>query len=305
VAKLSDVPEEDLFKRIERGKNVLFAAREKRVKPARDEKILVAWNGLMLKSFAEAAQGLDREDYRVAAVRCAEFLLNRLEVAGLLLHVFKDGQPRIPGYLDDYACLVDGLLSLYESTFDLRWLGEATRLAALMVDHFQDPDSIGFFMTSRMHESLINRPRDFFDNATPSGNSVAVLALLRLAKFTVDESWERRAWPILKAMAQVTAHQPAAFGNLLCALDFSLAAGPEIAIAGNPEEEATRRLLREVFHRYLPNRVVACGNVAEVRLLDNRPQVSDLPTAYVCRHRVCQTPVTSPEDLAVQLYIAT
>jgi uncharacterized protein YyaL (SSP411 family) len=300
VARLNNISEEDLRERIERGKSTLFADREKRVRPGRDEKILTAWNGLMLRSFAEAARGLDRNDYRTAAVRCAEFLLSKLECTGGLRHSYKDGQARISAFLDDYACLVDGLLSLYEATFNPRWFREAIRLAATMIEQFKDPGGIGFFLTSE-HENLIRRPKEFFDNATPSGNSTAAQALLRLAKFTGDEAWLGPGLSMLKGLAGLVARHPAAFGNLLCVLDFALSDAPEIAIAGDPREDATRALLQEVFRRYLPNKVVACGDDADLHLLKGRVRVSGLPTAYVCRNHVCHAPVTSAAELAAQL----
>lgn len=301
VARLNGISEPELWNRVEHGKRALLAMRADRIRPARDEKILVAWNGLMLKSFAEAAQGLDREDFRAAAVRCAEFLLSRLEQGGRLLHSYKDGQARIPAFLDDYACLVDGLLSLYESTFEPRWLQEATRLAAITVDKFQDRAGAGFFMSSGEHGDLIQRPKEFYDHAQPSGNSAAAHALLRLAKFTRDESWSHPALSLLKALAEVMARHPATFGHLACALDFALSGALEIAIAGDPREEATRTLLREVFHRYLPNKIVVCGDGSELFLLREHVQVSGLPTARICSSHVYQAPVTSAAELASQL----
>jgi hypothetical protein len=301
VARLNNVSEEEFWRRIEFGKKTLLAEREKRLRPARDEKILASWNGLMLRSFAEAAQGLDREDYRAAAVRCAEFLLSRLKRAGRLLHSYNTGGARIDAFLDDYACVADGLLSLYESTFDPRWLREATNLAATLLDQFQDPDGVGLFLTSREHETLIHRSKDFYDNATPSGNSMAVHVLLRLSKFTGEEGWSRPALAILKALARLMAHHPHTFGNLLCALDFSLSDLFEIAIVGDPQEEGARALLQEVFHHYLPNKLVACGKDSEVFLLKDRAQISGCSTAYICRNNACQAPITSPAELAKHL----
>jgi len=301
VARLNQVAEEDLRRWLERGRKTLLAARERRVRPARDEKILAAWNGLMLKSFAEAAQSLDRTEYRTAAVRCAECILSRLVVAGRLQHAFKDGIARIPAYLDDYACLTDALLTLYETTFDVNWLRTAEHFAAVVLDQFQASDSIGFCLTSLEHETVIHRPREFHDNATPSGNSVAAHALLRLAKHTGDSSWERPAMSILQTLAQPMGHHPPAFANLLCALDFALSDGPEIAIAGDPAGEPARNLLREVYRRYLPNRSVACGESDEVGLLRGRKQIAGATAAFVCRGKTCGLPVTNATELAGQL----
>jgi uncharacterized protein YyaL (SSP411 family) len=301
VTTLNDAPANQLGDAMAQGKRILFAERGRRIRPVRDEKILIAWNGLMLRSFAEAARGLDRDDYRAAAVRCGEFLLSRCEPDGRLLHVYKDGQARIGAFLDDYACLADGFVSLYEATFEERWLREATRLASTIFEQFQDPDETGFSQTSKGHEALIARPKDYSDNATPSGNSVAAHALLRLGQFTADEAWSRPALSILQALSRLTAHHPAAFGNLLCVLDFALSDVFEIAIVGDPSEKATQALLGEVFHRYLPNKVVACGMDSELALLKNRREVSGRPTAYICRRHVCQAPVTDAKELAKHL----
>jgi uncharacterized protein YyaL (SSP411 family) len=301
VAQWNRVSEEDLRRWLERGRKTLWAARERRIRPARDEQILVAWNGLMLKSFAEAAQSLDRAEYRTAAVRCAEFILSRLVVAGRLQHVCNDGIARIPAYLDDYACLADALLTLYETTFDARWLRAAASLAATLLDQFRAPDGIGFCLTSREHEPIIHRPREFHDNAAPGGNSVAAHALLRLAKYNAGYAWEGPATSILQALARHMGRHPAAYANLLCALDFALSDGPEIAIAGDPGGEPAQILLREVHRRYLPNKSVACGESDEVVLLRGRKQVAGRPTAFVCRGKTCLEPVTSAAELAGQL----
>jgi uncharacterized protein len=300
VAKLNNLPEQDLSARIEHGRRILFEAREKRIKPGRDEKILVSWNGLMIRSFAEAARGLEREDYSRAAQRCAGFILDRMCVSDRLLHSCKDGRARIEAFLDDYACLIDGLLSLYETTFDARWLREAARLAGVMVDQFLDRVGFGFFLTPD-NRKLIHRPKDFYDNATPAGNSVASYALLRLAKLTGDESWTQPVLPILRSLASRMARHASAFGHLLGALDFALSDAPEIAVVGPPSEAETQGLLREVFRRYLPNKLVACGEDAEVFLLRGRIRISGRSTAYLCRNRVCNAPTTDPADLGRQL----
>jgi hypothetical protein len=298
VARLNKVSEPDFLAIIQGGKQKLFEAREARIKPGRDEKILTAWNGLMLRSFAEAASALEREDYRVIAVRNAEFLLSRLRRDGRLLRSCKDGQARFNGYLDDYACLTDGLLSLYEATFELRWIREASIISEWMVEKFRDPQGKGFYFTSQDHETLIHRPKEFFDNATPSGNSVAVHALLRLWRLTGDSRWSEYAISVLETMAGLMTQQPSAFPNLLCALDFCLMNPKEIAVIGNPVEQQTRSLLREIFRIYLPNKVVACGNDGGMFLLENRAQVNGAATAYVCENFTCRIPVTTPEELA-------
>jgi uncharacterized protein YyaL (SSP411 family) len=300
-ARLNNLSKERLSDNIQRKRKLLFDVREKRPKPGRDEKILTAWNGLMLRSFAEAANALDREDYRRAAVRNGEFLLGNLRQRGTLLRSFKDGRARFNAYLEDYAFLIDALVSLYEATFDPRWIREADSLAELMTAKFWDSRDKSFFFTSDDHESLIHRPKDFYDNATPSGNSAAALALLRLWKLTGNDRWPQYSAGVLERAADVMPRHPSAFPHLLCALDFFLGQPMEIAVVGDPADAKTRELLQEIFHIYLPHKVVACGTGSEPFLLKGRTQVNSQPTAYVCRNFTCSLPVTTPKKLAESL----
>jgi uncharacterized protein len=301
AAKLNNMAEDRLQEIIQCGRRKLFEAREARVKPGRDEKILTAWNGLMLRSFAEACNSLDREDYRRIAVRNAEFLLSKLSSGGKLYRSYKDGQARFNAYLDDYACLVDGLISVYEATFDARWIREAETIADCMVRKFWDPQGGGFFFTSEDHESLIHRPKEYHDNAIPSGNSVAAGSLLRLWKLTGDNRWSQYSVSILQTMADPMQQYPAAFPHLLCALDFYLGRTKEIAIIGNPLEKRAGDILKGLFRLYLPNKVVACGMDGDLFLLKDRLQVNGLPTAYVCENFSCGLPVTDLEGLIARL----
>jgi uncharacterized protein len=298
VAKLNSLTEIELLEIIQRGKQRLFESRETRIKPGRDEKVLTAWNGLMLRSFAEASSSLERDDYRAIAIRNAEFLLSHLRRDGQVLRSYKDGQARFNGYLDDYAFLIDGLLSLYEATFDLRWIRVSWDIAETMIAKFWDPQDRNFYFTSDDHEALIHRPKELFDNAIPAGNSVAAHALLRLWKLTGNARFCEHATAILETMAGVMAQQPSAFLHLLCVLDFYLGHPKEIAIVGNPGEEKTRELLRAVFTVYVPNKVVACGTDGGVFLLENRPQINGAPTAYVCENFTCRLPVSTAKELA-------
>jgi uncharacterized protein YyaL (SSP411 family) len=301
VAGLGKVTEERLLEIIRNGRRKLFDARERRVKPGRDEKILTAWNGLMLRSFAEAANVLDREDYRMAAIRNAEFLLSGLQNGGQLLRSYKDGRARFNAYLEDYAYLLDGLLSLYEASFDPRWIAEAENLADRMIRKFWDSGGDGFYFTSEDHEMLIHRPKEFYDHAVPSGNSVSAHALLRLWKFTGDERWSRYPVSIFKRMSEQVRRQPGAFAHLLCAMDFYFGRPREIAVVGSPAHSDARALLDEVFHGYLPNKVVACGLDSGIFLLKGKRQVDDRATAYVCENFTCKAPVTTAEDLRRRL----
>jgi uncharacterized protein YyaL (SSP411 family) len=297
VAKLCGISEQRLLEILREGKRKLFVARERRIRPGRDDKILTAWNGLMLRSFAEAANALGREDYCEAAVRNAGFLLSELRSNGRLLRSYKDGRARFGAFLEDYACLLDGLLSLYEAVFDPVWISEAENLATEMVRRFWDSSGDGFFFTAADHETLIHRPKEFYDHAVPSGNSVAAGALLKLAKLTGDESWSRYAASIFKRLVDPMRRQPGAFAHLLCALDFYRGQTKEIAVVGEPGKPDARALLDAVFTRYMPNKVVACGTGSELFLLKGKTPVDGRAAAYVCEGHTCKPPVTTPEEL--------
>ncbi|TCJ19853.1 thioredoxin domain-containing protein [Rubrobacter taiwanensis] len=297
----------ELQRRIAAIREKLFEARERRVRPGRDDKILAAWNGMMLRSFAFAARVLDREDYLNAARRNAEFLLQRMRVNGRLRRSYKDGEARLNGYLEDYALVADGLLALYEATFELRWLREARSLADSILKLFWDEERRAFFDTPADHEELVTRPRDIYDNATPSGNSVAVDVLLRLELLLDRREYGDRAREVLEDLSGGMAQVPGGFGHLLGALDFELSEAREIAIIGDPGDGGTKALMDTVYARYLPNRVIA-GRAPddeeaarEVPLLKDRPLLEGKATAYVCVRYACQNPTTDPEELARQL----
>jgi len=307
VARAENVTTEQLSDTLAKGREKLFEAREKRVKPARDEKVLTAWNGLMLASFAEAGIILNRPDYTEVARRNARFVLDNLRKDGLLLRTYKDGQAKLNAYLEDYAFYIDGLLTLFETTGELEWFKEALSLTATMIDEFWDEQEGAFFYTGRSHENLIVRSKDFFDNATPSGNSVAADVLLRLGMLTDSSDYQRRAATILRLTAAALRRYGAGFGRMLCALDFYLGKPKEIAIVGTPGSKDTESLLKTTWASYLPNKVVAlaaAGNTAAtdaISLLRDRPQIEGRATAYVCEQFACKEPVTTPTKLGSQL----
>ena len=304
VADQAQISVDELLTSLERSRVALFAAREQRVKPARDEKILTSWNGLMLRSFAEAARYLDRGDYLQVAVKNAHFLLTSLKQDGRLLRTYKDGHAHLNGYLEDYTFLADGLLALYEASFDSRWFAEARALIDQAIALFADEQNGGFFDTGNDHETLVSRPKDIMDNATPAGNSVAAYVLLRLAAFTGEPPYRERADSYLQPLADIMLQHPQAFGHVLCALDFALSAAKEIALIENPQDSTTQALLHTINARYLPASVLACTSSDKeqtdssiVALLADRPLKDDKPTAYVCQNFTCQAPVTTSEEL--------
>jgi uncharacterized protein YyaL (SSP411 family) len=307
VAAEFGVTAEEVITRVREATRKLFAAREQRVRPGRDDKILTSWNGMMLRAFAEASRALDRPDYREIAVRSATFLLSRLRDGDRLFHTYKDGVAKVTGLLEDYAHLIEGLLALYEATFERRWLDEAVRLTRVMIDEFADEAGIGFYDTGKHHEELITRPREVQDGATPSGNAVAVSVLLRLATMTGNADWQRRAVLALQSMARPMVEHPLGFGRWLSALAGYFGTPREVVIAGARSDPAVDRLAQTVFRRYEPDAIVALADPEEADLpaqfpfLANRPMQHGRATAYVCERFACLPPVTEPVDLLIQL----
>ena len=295
---------------LEAARAKLLAARDQRVRPGRDDKVLTSWNALMLKAFAEAGAALSQPSYLNIARRNAEFILSALAQDGRLLRTWKatadgSGQSKLKGYLEDYAFLVDALLSLYEATFEQRWLSKARSLADTMTELFRDPDKGVFFDTGSDHEQLLVRPRDLFDNAMPSGGSAAATALLRLALFTGDREYERYAVSSLRSVHEYLSTAPSGLANWLCALDFYLSTPKEIVIIGPRQDPATHALLQAASTCYLPNRVIAGADTGQERLesplLEGRGMIDDRPTAFVCENYACELPVTSASALTKQL----
>jgi hypothetical protein len=303
VAASLNVSAERLDEVLARGARILFEQRESRIKPHRDEKILTAWNGLMLASFSEAGAVLERDDYTAAASRNAQFLLTNMRKEGLLLRSWKDGRAKFNGYLEDYAFLIDGLLVLYETTGVFQWFEEALALTNTMIDEFWDDNEGGFFFTGKSHENLIVRSKDYFDNATPSGNSVAADVLQRIALLTDNANFRNRAVTILSQIAEPARRYPTGFGRALCAIDFYLSEPKEIALIRG-EMSDTRKLADEVWKRYLPSKVVAMADPGDSRaaavipLLKDRLLVGNKATAYVCERQSCSAPVTDSAALA-------
>lgn len=302
TAEALKISEAELEETLERGRKRLFAEREKRVKPFRDEKILTAWNGLMTATFAEAGAILESADYLEIARRNADFILENLQSDGYLLRTYKDGRAKLNAYLEDYANFADALVELYQVSGERKYLTEARRLADLMITEFWDEENGGFFFTANNHEQLIVRNKDYYDSATPSGNSVAADVLLKLSKLAGDEKYERLAVTVLRLVAPQIRRSPNGFGRALSALEFYLNPTKEIVIIGGKGNE----LEREVWREYLPDKVVVLsdeeGKDAEIiPLLQARKMIENRPTAYVCRNFTCQKPATNAGELRGQL----
>ncbi|HEX6506488.1 MAG TPA: thioredoxin domain-containing protein, partial [Chloroflexota bacterium] len=279
----------------------LLAVRAHRVPPATDTKILVSWNALAIRALADAGRVFHRPDYLDAARRAADFILAEMLRGGQLVHNYNDGPGTIPGFLDDYAYLIEALLAVYESVFDPRYLADARTLGRLMLERFVDDDGGAFFDTAAEIASLIVRPRSLFDNPIPSGNSSACFALLKLNALTAEDEYLEGAQRVFRAARNLISRAPNVSPYLLSAADFFLSTPAQIAIVGDLDDPATMRLIDTVYDRYLPNAVMAAGEGDGVALLQGRTRVGGQSTAFVCEHFACQLPVTESSELAAQL----
>jgi uncharacterized protein YyaL (SSP411 family) len=317
LAKLYALPTDEIETRLARARQRLLEVRARRAQPARDDKALAAWNGLAIGALADAARlinhGPDVADdgaeqaarYREAAERAADAILaGLLDGDGRLGRSWKDGRATGQGVLEDYADLADGLLALYEATFDERWFTTARALADAILDRFGDLAG-GFYDTAIDHEQLVTRPKDVQDNATPSGGSMSTLVLLRLAALTGESRYREAAERALATTTPYLVRYPTAFALWLQAADFALAPVAEVAIVGDLDAPATRALLDVASAGYMPNRVVAASPLRDgasaVPLLADRVALDGHPTAYVCRNFACRLPVTDPDALREQL----
>ena len=305
-AKLNGITVEELRARLATIKCKLYGERAKRIWPGRDEKILTAWNALMIAAFAQAGSALGVAKYTDAATKAADFVLTNLASrapSGAGFRLFRTcgvGQPaKIAGYLEDYSYLTDALVTLYEATFEPRWLRAAIELADVILKHFADPAG-GFFYTADDHERLIARTKDLHDGSVPSGNAMAVTALLRLTALTGRRDFFTAAERTLKAYRETMADHPAAAGQMLVALDFYNGPVDEVAVIGTRGDAETERVLTALRTKFRPNRVVAFHDPAsgpapaEIALLADKP-MKGVVTTYICRNFACAAPLVGAE----------
>ena len=277
-------------------RRALYEARSRRVWPGLDDKRLTSWNALAIAALADAGAVLGRDDYLEAARACATFLLEQLrEGGGNLLRTYKDGRAHLNAYLEDHAFLLEGLLTLYEASFETRWFTEARALAETMIERFGDPVRGGFYSTSADHEELIARRKEVGDHPIPSGNSSASLGLLRLAALTGERRYEEAGGGAFALFGEPAVDHPDAFAHLLRALDFHLSPTREVAVVG----EELGELAAAVRERPLFHLVLAGGpeGAEQPPLLQGRTAVDGEPAAYVCENFSCRLPVTTPEEL--------
>jgi uncharacterized protein YyaL (SSP411 family) len=291
---------EETLSKLAKCHSLLLKERSHRIRPGTDDKVLVAWNSLVLTAFAEAGRYLKRQDFLDTAIRNAHFLLDNLYVNGKLLRSWRAGNAKHNAYLEDYAGLVLSLLALYQSDPDPYWYQQALKLADEMVAHFSDPQG-GFFDTRDDHENLLIRPKDIQDNATPSGNALAANALLQIAAFGDHPEWQKLAEDMLIPMLETIVQYPTAFAKWLYAADFALGPVREVAVIGKPEHS----LVDVLWSEYRPRLVAAISDYPPDKhtpaLLSERPLKENAPTAYVCQNFVCKQPVNNANELAAQL----
>ena len=298
---------DELHGLVRRARAALGAARARRPRPARDEKILACWNGLMVRGLAEAARALDNDLARTLAIRGGTFLLRELVHEDRAMRVWSAaaGNGRSPGYLDDQAAAALAALSMYELTFDESWAAQARRLTEAMLRWFLDDQAATFFDTAHDHETLITRPREITDNATPSGTSLAVELLLRLGDLLDEPSWRQRAMDVLSGIGHAVERYPLAFGHLLTAADIAVYGPVEVALVGDPASVGFSALQRVTASQFVPGLVLAGGRAnGEVALLRDRRMINGAATAFVCRHHACDAPTTLPDTLGAQLELA-
>jgi uncharacterized protein YyaL (SSP411 family) len=326
-AKSQSFEVEEFKKKLQTWREKMRSVRSKRVPPGLDDKILTDWNGLMIASLAKGAAILDEPKYAKAAAQAADFILAKMQKDGRLLRTYRAGQARLTATLSDYAFLIEGLLNLYEATFERRWLDEAERLTDISIRYYFDEKDGGFFFTASDGEKLLVRSKQPQDSAIPSGNSLHALNLERLAILLGRKDLREKAETIFRAFARQAVDSPGAYERLMCAADFYHDQPKEIAIIGdmppspfqgegrgegedqrtksNTGQEQTRALLRTVYDLYLPNKVVVFSpdkaTDGRIPLLTGKGRINNRPTAYVCENFRCQAPVQDPADFRKQL----
>ena len=310
LARELDIEEQALSQRVESARHKLFARRSQRPHPHKDDKILTDWNGLMIAALAKGAQALDRPDYAEAARSAADVILaTMLTEDGRLLHRYRDGEAAIPAHIDDYAFLIWGLLELYEAIFEGRYLRTALSLNDVLLEHFWDDENGGFYVTADDAEALLVRQKEIYDGAAPSGNSVAMLNLLRLARLTANPDLEEKASAIGRVFSGQVKRAPMAFTQLMTAVDFAIGPSYEVVIAGHSQAEDTIAMLRTLRLPFIPNKVVILHPSGQeeatitplASFIKQQTAIDGKATAYVCQNTACKLPTTNASEMLAML----
>lgn len=307
AAKLENMSPDALEKRLANSRKKLLSIREKRIKPHKDTKIITSWNGLMISALSRGAQAMDEPKYTNVAMCAADFILNTLlQENKILLRRYCQGESAIAGFLDDYAFFVNGLIDLYEATFQEKYLQAALQINEEMIKNFLDENEGGFFLSGKSNEKLFTQTKDIYDGATPSGNSIALLNLLRLGRITGNPSYEALADNLIKTFSGTILQYPSGYTQFMCALDFALGPTKEIIVAGEREGNDTKDILREIRSRFLPNKVLLLHPSNGIFIEEIAPYTKELipiegrSTVYMCENYSCKKPV-SDKNAVIQL----
>jgi uncharacterized protein YyaL (SSP411 family) len=300
----------ELGRRLEMAREKLFAYRQKRIHPLKDDKVLTDWNGLMIAALAKGSRALDEPEYARAAANAIEFIFDKmLDSNGQLLHRYREGEAVVPGHLDDYAFLIHGLIELYETTFEVDYLKKALVLNGYLLDHFWDDKNGGFYFTADDGEGLLIRQKEIYDGAIPSGNSIAMLNLLRLAGLTADLHLEEKAVVLGRAFVENVRQMPSAYTQLMVAVDFAVGPSFEVVIAGDRRAKETREMLQAAHNRFIPNGVIIFvpppPEASEIKRIApftaDHNMLEGKATAYVCMNHECKLPVTDTAGMLARL----
>jgi len=308
----SDLPATDTVQVFEHGRDTLFSQREKRMHPGKDDKILTDWNGLMIAAFARASQVFDEPEYAKVARSASDFILSKMRFEnGRLYHRYREGETAISGFLDDYAFFIWGLIELYEATFEVRYLKAALEMNNVLLKHFWDNEKGGFFITPDDGEEILVRKKDIYDGAIPSGNSVAMLNLLRLARITGDPQLEQKTQNIGRSFSGIITQSPAAYTMFMNALDFAFGPSSEVVISGDLQAESTKKMLKALRKEFIPNKIVIFRSDRESEITDISEYTKKLTgnkgkaVAYVCKNYSCKLPTDDPDEMMSELRLET
>ncbi len=300
LSKKFNLSENELKQKLENGRGILFKVRDKRIHPFKDTKVLTDWNGLMIAALAKGGRVFNDVKYTKAAEKAANFIFDKLQKdSGELIHRYREGIVNIDGSLDDYAFFIWGLLELYETTFKAKYLEKAIQLSSVQIKHFWDSDKGGFFFSSNNAEKLLVRTKEVYDGAVPSGNSVALLNLLRLGRLTADIKYEKLASELSLTFSSKIEQSPSAFTQFLTGEDFGFGPSFEILITGKENDPDTQEIIKELYKNFIPNKVVIfiseknAGQIHKLAGFTKDYELSnDKPTAYVCKNFICNLPTT-------------
>lgn len=301
IANKLDIPESQLKPQLEVVRKKLFEYRIKRIHPHKDKKILTSWNGLMIAALAKGSQVFGESEYALAAVRAVDFIFNKMHSAEKLLHCYCSGKVTVDGHLDDYAFLIWGLLELYEATFEIKYLKFAIELNTILLKHFWDHKNGGFYFTADYDKDLIVRQKEIYDGAIPSGNSVAMLNLLKIGEITGDSNLKEKAEKIMSAFSANLKQAPIAHTQLLAAVDYLAGPSCEIILTGNLKSENSQSMLNIVRNEFLPNKIILFKENDELSKIADYTNsykcVEGRTTVYICKNYNCNLPLTDTNEV--------